>query len=93
MMQIKAAGSELDWPISWTLETGETIASSTWTVSPSGELAVKSGTPTIALLKTACILTGGVFRKVYEVTNTIVTSGARTHAQTITFRIGPVEAV
>ena len=44
-------------------------------------------------LKTACILTGGVFRRVYEVANTIVTSAGRTHVQTITFRIGPVEAV
>lgn len=92
MMQIKAPGAELDWPINWTLETGETISSSSWTVSPSGELAVKAGSPSIAGLVTACILTGGVFRKVYEVTNTIVTSAGRIHAQTITFRIGAVEA-
>ena len=92
-MQIKAAGSELDWPITWTLETGETISSSSWAVSPAGELAVKAGSPTIAALVTACILTGGVFRKVYEVTNTIVTSAGRKHVQTITFRIGAVEAL
>lgn len=93
MMQLKAAGAELDWPIHWTLEDGETIASSTWSVSPAGGLAVKAGSPSIAGLVTACILTGGVFRAVYEVTNNIVTSAGRTHAQTITFRIGPVEAV
>ena len=92
MMQVKAAGAELDWPISWTLEAGETIASSTWSVSPAGEMAVKAGTPNINGLVTACILTGGLFRRVYEVTNTIVTSGGRKHEQTITFRIGAVEA-
>lgn len=92
MMQVKAPGAELDWPITWTLETGETISSSTWTVSPAGEMAVKAGSPSIAGLVTACILTGGVFRKVYEVTNSIVTSAGRKHEQTITFRIGAVEA-
>jgi hypothetical protein len=33
-----------------------------------------------------------VFRKVYEVTNVVLTSAGRQHAQTITFRIGAVEA-
>jgi hypothetical protein len=93
MMKTKAAVAELDWPITWTLEAGETISSSTWSVTPAGEMAVKAGSPSITGLVTACILTGGVFRKVYEVTNTIVTSAGRTHAQTITFRIGAVEAV
>jgi hypothetical protein len=93
MMQIKAPGAQLDWPINWTLEPGETISSSSWAVSPSGEMAVKFGSPSITGLVTSCILTGGVFRKVYEVTNTIETSAGRTHAQTITFRIGAVEAL
>lgn len=92
-MQIKAPGSTLDWPISWALESGETIASSTWSIAPVEAGGITVGSATISGATTACLLSGGVFRRVYEVTNTIVTSAGRTHAQSIGFRIGTVEAV
>lgn len=92
-MEIKAAEAELDWPISYTLESGETISVSVWTVAPveTGGLAVKSGSASIAGAAVACIVTGGNFRRVYELRNVITTSAGRKHSQTITFRIGPVE--
>jgi hypothetical protein len=34
-MEIKAPESELDWPISYTLESGETIIASAWAVDRS----------------------------------------------------------
>jgi hypothetical protein len=92
-MDIKAAESELDWPITYTLESGETIASSVWTVAPveTGGLAVKAGSPSIAGAAVACIVAGGNFRRVYELRNVITTSAGRKHSQTMAFRIGPVE--
>lgn len=92
---IKAPTSELDWPISYTLAAGETISGSTWTVSPveAGGMAVKGGTPSITGSVTACILTGGNFRQIYEVTNTVTTSQGRVYAHTAAFRIGTVEAL
>ena len=90
---IKAAESELDWPVRYDLEIGETIASSTWSVSPveTGGISVKAGSPSIASPLAACILTGGLFRHVYEVRNVVVTSAGRSHSQTLGFRVGPVE--
>ena len=92
-MEIKAAGAVLDWPISWTLADGETISTSTWTTAPTetGGLAVKAGSAAIAGLITSCLVEGGIFRRVYELTNRITTSQGRTLEQTITFRIGPSE--
>lgn len=92
-MKIKAPTSEIDWPISYPLDAGETIATSTWTVSPAetGGIAVKAGSSSIALGIVSCLLTGGIFRHVYEVTNTAVTSSGRTLAATLGFRVGPVE--
>lgn len=91
-MQIKAAGSELDYPIVYTLAGSETISSSSWAISPAGELAVKAASETIDGSTVACILTGGSFRNTYTVTNTIVTNQGRTDARSITIRIGTVEA-
>ena len=88
----KAAGAELDWPITYDLAVGETITSSTWTVEPAGALAVKAGSAAVAGAVVSCILTGGVFRRVYRVRNLAVTSQGRTYEQTIAFRIGDVEA-
>lgn len=92
MIEMKAPTAELDWPITYTLADGETISSSTWAVSPTGELAIKVGSDTISGLTTSAIVTGGTLGKVYEVTNTILTNQSRTDVRTITFRIGAVEA-
>lgn len=92
-MEIKAPAAVLDWPISWSLADGETITASTWTVAPSeeGGLRVVSDSPVINDLVTSCLVEGGLFRRVYVLTNRITTNQGRTLEQTITFRIGPSE--
>jgi hypothetical protein len=89
---LKPATAELDYPIAWALETGETISASAWAVTPTGGMAVVSGSGQIDGLVTACLVSGGVFRRVYSLINTITTSEGRTLVKTITVRIGPVEA-
>ncbi|WP_310474093.1 hypothetical protein [Sandarakinorhabdus sp.] len=89
---LKSPGSKLDWPISWPLEDGESIAASVWAVLPThaGGLAVMDGSPITVGLVTSCLVEGGVNRRVYELVNTITTSAGRVHEATITFRIGRV---
>lgn len=90
-MEIKAAGAVLDFPISWTLATSETISTSTWTVAPSEAGGVMTSAAAVAGAVTSCLLSGGIFRRVYTVTNAITTNQGRTLEQTITLRIGPSE--
>ena len=92
-MKNKAAGAVLDFPISWTLAAAETISTSTWSVDPAvdGGVAVQANSPAINGAVTRCLLTGGVFRKIYVVTNSITTNQGRTLQQTITLRIGTSE--
>jgi hypothetical protein len=91
--QVKAAGSELDYPINWLLEATESIVNSLWLVQPveDGGLLVNAGTEKIVGNVTACLVSGGVYRRVYELTNIITTSDNRKYSQTMAFRIGPVE--
>ena len=92
-MEIKAPAAVLDWPISWQLSTGETITGSSWSVSPAeaGGVAVVPGSPAITASVTSCLLAGGLFRRVYVVTNRIITNQGRTLEQTVTLRIGQSE--
>ena len=94
-MIIKASTSALDWPISYTLTGGETISTSTWTIVPvdTGGLAVVGGSPAVNGVVTSCILSGGLYRAVYSVTNTVTTSQSRIYVQSFDVRIGPVEAI
>jgi hypothetical protein len=91
-VRLKPANAVIDYPIAWTLETGEAISSSTWSVSPSGGMAVVPGSVQTDGLVTACLVSGGVFRRVYSLINTITTSEGRTLVKSITVRIGPEEA-
>jgi hypothetical protein len=92
-MEIKAANAVLDWPISWVLADEETISGSTWSAAPAetGGLAVVAGSPAVTGEVTSCLVSGGVFRRVYTLTNRIITSQGRALEQTITIRIGPSE--
>ena len=92
-MEIKAPGAVLDWPISWSLSDSETISTSIWEVSPveAGGVAVQGGSPAIAGTVTSCLLSGGIFRRRYVVTNRITTNQGRTLEQTVTLRIGQSE--
>lgn len=94
-MIIKAPTSALDWPISYTLTGSETITGSAWEITPveTGGLAVVSGSPAINGTVTSCILSGGRYRAVYTVTNTVTTNQGRQYVQSFDMRIGPVEAV
>jgi hypothetical protein len=91
---LKAAGSSIDFPIAWDLEAGESIASSTWSATPSeaGGLTVDADSSSYAGAVTTCLVSGGVYRRVYELTNAIITSTGRTLVATVAVRIGPVGA-
>jgi hypothetical protein len=93
-VRLKAPDAQLDYPVAWELDAGESIASSAWSVTPAaaGGLSVLPGSGVVDDLVTACIVTGGVYRRVYELTNTITTSEGRVLTATISIRIGPVEA-
>ena len=92
-MEIKAPAAVLDWPISWSLSDGETISGSTWSVTPveDGGVAVVPGSPDVEGTITSCLLSGGIFRRVYTVANLITTSQGRSLEQTVTIRIGQSE--
>lgn len=92
--ELKAAGADIDFPITWDLDAGETIAESTWSAAPSeaGGLVVEAGTSVIDDAVTACRVSGGIYRRVYELTNTVTTSAGRLLVATVTIRIGPVGA-
>lgn len=90
--QMKSPASVIDWTVAYDLDTGETITASSWAATPaeSGGLTVEPGDD-ISGASTACLVSGGVFRHVYELTNTVETSLGRTLTRTLGFRIGPVE--
>lgn len=85
----KAPGDELDYAVDWlangTLETGETIVTSTWTV-PTGLTRGESfGSPKPAT-NTDTVATvwigGGTLGYQYTVSNTITTSAGREYVRT-----------
>ncbi len=91
--RVKPIAAVIDYPIAWSLQTGETITESTWAVHPveAGGMAVVSGTAKIVGAVTACLVSGGINRRVYALTNTITTSDERIYSETMVFRIGPAE--
>ena len=92
-MEIKGAAAVLDWPIEWDLAPNEDISSSTWLVSPSepGGLEVVPGSEAVTGFVTSCLVQGGIFRRVYVLTNRVATNQGRTLEQTVTVRIGNSE--
>lgn len=75
----------LDYQVSWAdwLLSGETIATSTWTVASGLTEGVSSATTTV----TTIWLSGGTNGEFYDVTNHVVTSAARTGDRTFTIQI------
>jgi len=95
-IKVKPAAAVLDWPISWTLATSETISTATTTVAPigaslSGDMTV--GSTTINGAVTSALFSGGNDGKRYRATTNIVTNQGRTDSRSILFRIGTAEAV
>ena len=90
---LKSPSSVRDAAVLWTLEEGETISSSIWAALPAeaGGLAVVPGSAAMDGLVTACRVEGGIFRRVYQLVNTITTSRGQVLQETLTYRIGLVE--
>jgi|SRR5215212_2890434 len=61
-----------DWDDLGYLEVGETITASTWSITPSGQLAYTE--PAQNATQTGAKFTGGLHGKNYRVTNSIVTT-------------------
>lgn len=96
MYRMKPAGAALDYPITWEMAEGDSIATSTWTAEAiglpcAGDLEVKSGSQIIEGDTTACLLTGGVPGRRYRVTNTVTLASGRVDERSQLFRIGEVE--
>lgn len=94
-MLVKPLGDELDFPITWALAAGETIASAAHSIYPveTGGLAVKAGSATINGAVTSYLAELGVFGHLYEATTAIVTSQGRKLSRTVTVIMGVSEAV
>jgi hypothetical protein len=92
-LQIQAPGETLDYALDWTewlagdvIQTAPTAGSS-WAISPA--VAGQPSAPEILgapASQTACLVAGLTLGQVYELTNTIVTTGGRTAQRTITIR-------
>ena len=86
-VMLKDPDSDYDYVIEWADWLGtDIIASSTWAVQPTGELAVASDA--FENESTSAKITGGVKGRVYRLANTIVTEGSNTAVRTITIRGG-----
>lgn len=78
----------LDYPWDWSqwLQSGETISSSVFSVTPSGlSIASQSNTTTNATVW----LSGGTSMTTYTVTNKITTTAGRTADRSATIRVQP----
>lgn len=76
----------LDYLVDWSdqLDTGDTISTSGWTVTPSGPtLSIQSNTTTTA----TTFLAGGTSGVDYTLENTITTAGGRTFQGHLLLRI------
>ena len=84
---LKDPDASLDYSIDWGngyLQSGETLATSTWTIFPSDMTEVVSGnTPNTATIT----VSGGVAGRIYQLTNRIGTSDGRTDERSVTIRV------
>lgn len=89
----KAAGSVLDYVVDWSnlLVSGETIASSSWTVAS----GITKDSDTNDTTTTTIVVSGGTEGQTYNLTNTIVTSDtpARTYVRIVEVTIGYASVV
>ena len=83
---LKDPDASLDYSVDWGngyLQSGETLATSIWTIFPADMNEVISGnTPTIATIT----VSGGIAGRIYQLTNRITTSDGRTDERSITIR-------
>jgi len=78
----------VDWGANW-ISTGDSISTSTWSVTPSGtgvDLTVDSSTKDVDN-KTKVVVSGGAEGQEYRLTNTIVTDNGLTQEQTLIIKV------
>ncbi|MGW6255425.1 phage fiber-tail adaptor protein [Streptomyces sp. NPDC055085] len=82
---LKDPGDVLDYAVDWSLwlAAGETISSSSFVVGA----GITMNSSTNSTVKATVWLAGGTQGMAYQVTNTIVTSAARTAVRSFTVRV------
>lgn len=78
----------IDYSLDWDdfyLESGETIATSVWSVLPSGEMAIDGSANTTSVATVT--VSAGTNGHVYRLTNRITTSLGRTEERSVTIRV------
>ena len=83
---LKDPGSKLDWQHDWSgwLASGETIATSQWTVEPAG---LTLSAPMATASTTTVWVEGGTVGQVYRLVNRITTSAGRIEERTVVIRV------
>lgn len=84
---VKDPGAVLDYAINWAggyLQSGETLASSVWTIFP-GDMTQNSAGSAAGVA--SITVSGGVAGQIYQLTNRITTSQGRTDERSITVRV------
>lgn len=92
---LKSPDSRIEFGMDWTLNDGETITGSTWSISqldPAGGLTVVPDTARIEGALTAVLVEGGVFRRTATLKNRVTTSAGRVLSGSFSMRFGDVEA-
>lgn len=90
---VKDPEAVLEYTVDWddlALESGETISTSAWAVSPAespGLEVASSPSPSNTDGTATAWVTGGVVGHVYRLVNTITTSLGRTYEQSIVIRV------
>lgn len=79
--------AELDYAIDWTawLTGSEVIVTSTWTVSPTGEMTIPLNSH--STVDTTAWVTGGVLGATYTLTNDITTNSSPARTDQRSFQI------
>lgn len=79
----------LDYVVDWeTRLDGDTISTSDWAITPvSATDPLTEDSASNTTTRATIWLSGGLLDEIYEITNTIVTVGARTMEQTVKLKI------
>lgn len=86
---LKDPAATLDYGIDWGagyLQDGESLSESSWSIFPSGGLAIDSEPP-VSSTQATVFVTGGTVGHIYQLTNRIVTDQGRTDERSLTIRI------
>ncbi len=88
--ELQSAGEALTWSFDWDdgpwLATGDSVASATWAISPTGPTVSDLGEEANVSSVRVSAMTAG---EIYRLTCTMVSTDGDTGEQTIGFRCGP----